>query len=133
MAGRRLSINRRFPLSSSPSVEALSVDVRSHVPNTQGRDWLSYPMNLPRYPTSQPGASWSCIPTRCAFVGTFGRVAISRWLNTKAAGAIPFFPPREQAVLKAIACEAVSQTKLPLSWLSTSDLVSTSSIRPDSR
>jgi len=33
-----------------------------------------------------------------------------------------FFPPRDQAVVKAIACEAVCQTKLPLSRLSTSDL-----------
>ncbi len=32
------------------------------------------------------------------------------------------FPPRDQAIVKAIACEAVCQTKLPLSRLSTTDL-----------
>lgn len=37
-------------------------------------------------------------------------------------GVSPFFPPRDQAIVKAIACEAVSQTKLPLSRLSTTDL-----------
>ena len=37
-------------------------------------------------------------------------------------GASPFFPPRDQAIVKAIACEAVCQTKLPLSRLSTADL-----------
>ena len=36
-------------------------------------------------------------------------------------GASPF-PPRDQAIVKAIACEAVCQTKLPLSRLSTTDL-----------
>ena len=34
----------------------------------------------------------------------------------------PLFPPRDQAVVKAIACEAVGKTKLPLSRLSLSDL-----------
>ena len=37
----RLSINRRFPLTSSPSVEVLSAAERSRVPNTNGRNWLS--------------------------------------------------------------------------------------------
>ena len=40
----------------------------------------------------------------------------------QAAGVSPFFPPRDQAIVKAIACEAVCQTKLPLSRLSSSDL-----------
>lgn len=34
----------------------------------------------------------------------------------------PLFPPRDHAVVKAIACEAVGKTKLPLSRLSLSDL-----------
>ena len=34
----------------------------------------------------------------------------------------PAFSPRDRAIVKAIACEAVCQTKLPLSRLSTSDL-----------
>jgi hypothetical protein len=40
----------------------------------------------------------------------------------RAADASPHFPPRDRAIVKAIACEAVCQTKLPLSRLSTSDL-----------
>jgi hypothetical protein len=42
-------------------------------------------------------------------------------------GESPFFPPRDQAVVKAIACEAVSQTQLPLSRLSTADLAARAS------
>ena len=118
----RLSINRRFPLTSSRSAEVFSVDGRSHVPNTNGHDWLSCSTNLPRCPTSQLGVSWSCIPTPC-------RLWRRRWacgdfslVEQEGRGASPFFPPRDQAVVKAIACEAVCQTKLPLSRLSTSDL-----------
>ena len=74
--------------------EVLSVDARSHVPNTKGHDWLSYSTNPPHYPTSLLGASWSCIPTPSASGGAAGRAAISSWLNNKAAGASPFFSPR---------------------------------------
>jgi hypothetical protein len=117
-----LLINRRFPLTSSHSVEILSLGERSRVPNTRERDWLSYSTNRPPCPTSQPGLSWSCIPTPSASGDTVGRVAFSPWSSKQAAGASPFFPPRDQAIVKAIACEAVSETKLPLSRLSTSDL-----------
>jgi DDE superfamily endonuclease len=39
-------------------------------------------------------------------------------------GASPLFPPRDQALVKAIACEAVSALGLPLSRLSLADLAS---------
>ena len=94
---------------------------RARVPNTKGRIWLFSFTNPRDYPTLQQGCSWICIPTLSASGGTAGLVAISRWLSTKGAGASPFFPLRDQAVVKAIACEAVCQTKLPLSWLSTTD------------
>jgi hypothetical protein len=37
-------------------------------------------------------------------------------------GARPPFPPRDEAIIKAVACEAVAQTGLPLSRLSLADL-----------
>ncbi len=118
----RLLINRRFPLTSSRSVKVWSVGELSRVPNTNGHDWPSCSTNPRSCPTSRPGCSWICIPTPSASGGTVGHVAGSRWSSKKGAGASPFFPPRDQAVVKAIACEAVCQTKLPLSRLSTSDL-----------
>jgi hypothetical protein len=42
-------------------------------------------------------------------------------------GGSPIFPPHDRAVVKAIACEAVSQTRLPLSRLSTTDLAARAS------
>ena len=67
-------------------------------------------------------ASWICIPTPSASGGAAGRMAISSLVEQEGRGRGPFFPPRDQAVVKAIACEAVCQTKLPLSRLSTTDL-----------
>ncbi len=46
----------------------------------------------------------------------------ARWLIKWAADASPLFPPRDRAIVKAIACAAVCETNLPLSRLSTSDL-----------
>ncbi len=43
------------------------------------------------------------------------------------AGASPLFPPRDRAIVKAVACEAVSQAGLPLSRLSSTDLANRAS------
>jgi hypothetical protein len=64
----------------------------------------------------------SCTPTPYGSGGVAGPEASSPWLIRQDAGESPIFPPRDQAVVKAIACEAVSQTRLPLSRLSTADL-----------
>jgi hypothetical protein len=49
-------------------------------------------------------------------------VATSPWSIKQAADASPPFPPRDRAIVKAIACETVCETKLLLSRLSTADL-----------
>jgi hypothetical protein len=54
-------------------------------------------------------------------------VATSPWPISRVAGGSPIFPPHDQAVVKAIACEAVSQAELPLSRLSTADLAARAS------
>jgi hypothetical protein len=65
---------------------------------------------------------WICTPTPSGSGGIAGRAAISPWPIERAAGASPLFPPRDQAIVKAVACEVVCQSKLPLSRLSTTDL-----------
>jgi hypothetical protein len=71
--------------------------------------------------------SWSCTPTPYASGGAAGPGATSPWPTRQGAGESRLFPPRDQAVVKAIACEAVSQTRLPLSRLSTTDLAARAS------
>jgi hypothetical protein len=76
---------------------------------------------------SRRGPSSSCTPTPSAFGGVAGLKATSPWRTRPDAGESPIFPPRDQAVVKAIACEAVSQTQLPLSRLSSADLATRAS------
>jgi hypothetical protein len=122
-----LSIGPRFRPISSNNVAASSVGVPSRSPNTKGPGWLSCSTNHPRSPMSQRGLSWNCTPTPSAFGGVAGLRATSPWRTRPVAGESPIFPPRDQAVVKAIACEAVSQTQLPLSRLSSADLAARAS------
>ena len=85
-------------------------------------DWSSCSTNHQTYRTSPRALGWNCTPIPSASGGIAGHVATSPWRIEAAADASPLFPPRDRAIVKAIACEAVCQTKLPLSRLSTSDL-----------
>jgi DDE superfamily endonuclease len=112
----------RFPPSFSNDVAVSSVGEPSRLPNTNGRGWLSCSTKHRPCPTSRRGPSWSCTPIPYASGGAAGPEVTSLWPIRRDAGESPIFPPRDQAVVKAIACEAVSQTQLPLSRLSTADL-----------
>ncbi len=66
---------------------------------------------------------WSnCIRIQCAPGGTVGHAVTYPWPIKRAGIVSPLFPPRDRPIIEAVACEAVSQTKLPLSRQSTSDL-----------
>src|SRR5271157_1156441 len=117
-----LSTDLRSLTSSLMNVGALFVGGRSRTASTRGLGWSSCSTNHPTCQTSQPGHWWNCTPLPSTAGVTVGHVATSPWPIKRAAGASPPFPPRDRAIVKAIACEAVCQTKLPLSRLSTSDL-----------
>ena len=91
-------------------------------PTARGHGWFSCSMSHRTYRTSRPELWWNCTPVPFTAGAIAGHVATSHWLIKRAAGASPPFPPRDRAIVKAIACEAVCQTKLPLSRLSTADL-----------
>ena len=112
----------RSRLSSLITVGASSVGGLCLAASTRGLGWFSCSTNLRRYQMSQPERRSSSIPIPCAFGGTVGHAATSPWPIKQAGVVSPLFPPRDRAIVKAVACEAVSQTKLPLSRLSTSDL-----------
>jgi hypothetical protein len=121
-------IDLRFLLSSWNIVVVSPGGVPSRWPSTNGRDWLSSSTKLRPFPTSWQGPSWGCTPTPCASGGVAGLKGTSPWLIRQVVGGSPIFPPHDRAVVKAIACEAVSQTQLPLSRLSTTDLAARASI-----
>jgi DDE superfamily endonuclease len=89
---------------------------------TSAPTWSCSCTAAPASPTPRPGRPSVCIPTPSASGGSGGRPGIFPWTTTPAAGASPRFPPTDHAVVKAIACEAVWQTQLPLSRLSLADL-----------
>jgi hypothetical protein len=95
---------------------------RSRTTSARGLGWFSCSTNHQTCRTSQPGLWWNCTPIPSTAGVTVGQVATSPWPIKRAADASPLFPPRDRATVKAIACEAVCQTRLPLSRLSTSDL-----------
>jgi DDE superfamily endonuclease len=108
--------------SSLINAEPSSEGERCRTATTRGLDWSSCSTIPPRCRTSQPGPWWSSTPTLSASGDTAGPAGTSPWPTKRAGVASPLFPPRDRAIVKAVACEAVCQTKLPLSRLSTSDL-----------
>ena len=125
---RHLLIVPRSLTSSLRNVGALFAGERSRTTGARGLGWFSCSTNHQTYRTSQPGLWWNCTPIPCTAGVTVGHVATSPWSIKRVAGAGPPFPPRDRAIVKAIACETVSQTNLPLSRLSTSDLAHRTSI-----
>jgi hypothetical protein len=117
-----LSTDPRSLTNSLMNVGASFASERSHIASARGLGWLSCSTSHQACRTSQQGLWWNCTPIPSTAGVTVGHVASSRWPIKRAADASPPFPPRDRAIVKAIACEAVCQTKLPLSRLSTADL-----------
>ena len=125
-----LSIAPRFRLSSSSAVATLSAGVPSRSPDTRGRGWLSCSMKHRGHIERPGGGHRGVTPQlRSALAASLGsrRLLLGGAVRARAK---PIFPPRDQAIVKAIACEAVSQTQLPLSRLSTTDLAAPALHRP---
>jgi hypothetical protein len=70
----------------------------------------------------RPRPTSNCTPTPSGSGGNAGRKATLPWRTSQDGGANPSFPPRDEAIVKAIACETVAETKLPLSRQSLADL-----------
>jgi hypothetical protein len=117
-----LSIDPSFRPSSSNNVAASSVGEPSRCLNIKGQGWLSCFTNHQPSPTSRRRPLWNCTPIPSDSGDIAGLKANSPWPIKPVAGESPIFPPRDQAIVKAIACETVSQTQLPLSRLSSADL-----------
>jgi hypothetical protein len=65
----------------------------------------------------------ACPLGKCSVGEVAGRLAISPLRINPAGAARPFFPPLDQALIQAMACEVVAETKEPLSRQSLADLV----------
>src|SRR5215470_8945004 len=77
---------------------------------------------IPSSPMSRPPQRCTSIPTPCDIGGDAGPMKHFAWTMALVEDGRPGFPPLDQALVKAIACEAVHHTALPLSWLATADI-----------
>lgn len=116
------SRNHAFPTNSSSIVADWFANAVLRAATFSGRVWSCCSIRMPAYRTWQQAQPSNFIPTPFACGGDVGLNKTSRWTTKKDGAARPLFPPRDRAIVKAIACEAVSQTELPLSRLSSADL-----------
>jgi hypothetical protein len=76
---------------------------------------------------SRPPQRCTSIPTPSDIGGDAGPMGSFAWTMSLAEDGRPGFPPLDQALVKAIACEAVHHTALPLSRLATADIAAQAS------
>jgi DDE superfamily endonuclease len=66
--------------------------------------------------------AWAFRGLRSDVGASDGRLGTFPWWTPQDGGASPFFPPLDQALVKAVTCERVAETKQPLSRQSLADI-----------
>ena len=89
-----------------------------------GRSCRCWSMSIPTGIKCGSAATWDCPADRFIAGGNDGQREISPWRMTRAAVVRPIFPPRDCALVKALACERVAETGEPISRQSLDDLTS---------
>ena len=89
-----------------------------------GRNWCFWSMNIPTGIRNGSVAVWGFRADRFIAGGNAGPREISRGRMARVAVARPIFPPRDHALVKALACERVAETGEPISRQSLDDLTS---------
>ena len=86
------------------------------------RSWRCWFTSIPIGIRSNSAVTWACRADRSSVGGNAGRQGISPWRTTQDPAARPVFPPRDHALVKALACERVAETGEPISRQSLGDL-----------
>jgi hypothetical protein len=86
------------------------------------RPWSVCSTVSPRCRIPKPPPKSTCPGFGFAVGVAAGRSEIFAWKTSQGAGASPLFPPLDQAIVKALACEVVCETQKCLSRQSVSDL-----------
>ena len=121
---RLLSTAQRFPMSFWNWPDHRCVGRRHHSVQCSGRDWRCWCMNTQIGTRNDLAGAWACQVGRCIGGESAGLREISPWAIFPVAAARPLFPPRDQALIKALACERVAETSEPISRQSLTDLTS---------
>src|SRR5215475_12813484 len=116
-----------FPSPLSSKRNASCGNGRSPINCANVRSWCCCWRLLPASPTFALPPRSTSIPTSCAIGGGAGLWGSSAWPMRLGEDGRLGFPPLEQALVKAVACEAVHHTALPLSRLATADIAAQAS------
>jgi DDE superfamily endonuclease len=84
--------------------------------------WFCFCINNRLCPTSRPRNGYSCICARCNDGVAVGPRETFPWRMSRDGAARRIFPPLDHALVKAIACELIAETKQPLSRQSLADV-----------
>jgi hypothetical protein len=87
-----------------------------------GPDWPYWFMHIPAGIRNDSVVTWASPADRFIAGENAGQRGISRWRMSQGAAARPLFPPRDHALIKALACERVAETGEPISRQSLADL-----------
>jgi hypothetical protein len=115
---------QRFPRSSWKRYGRRCAARRHLSVRCSGRKWRCWSRNIPTGIRSGLAATWVSQADRFIAGGGAGQREISRWRMVRGAVVRPIFPPRDRALVKALACERVAETGLPISRQSLDDLTS---------
>jgi hypothetical protein len=120
------ALSPRFaPPSRKPSCSKLSAKSGARPPRitwSSAASWPCYSTTSPTWGMRRPANGWGSPGDRSAAGGSAGPRATSPCWTYPAGAARPSFPPLDEALVKAIACEVVFRTELPLSRQSLADL-----------
>jgi hypothetical protein len=106
----------------SPNAAERSDGSRRSIGLSSASNWPYSSTRIPSSATRRPATAWDCPHDRSGAGASAGRLATSPSRTSAGAAARPVFPPLNEALVKAIACEAVFQTERPLSRQSLADL-----------
>jgi len=112
----------RFLLTSWLKPGRFPADERPPQRNGSARPWSACFTRNPLFLTPKPPTKWACTRSQSAAGVSGGPAGTSPWMTSRDVGASPLFPPLDQAVVQAIACEVVFETQRPLSRQSLADL-----------
>jgi hypothetical protein len=112
----------RFPQLSWSRLKRLSGKGPFSTSYDNGPRWFCCCCNNPLSPTSRPRNGCSCICVRCNDGATVGPRETFPWRMHRDGAARRIFPPLDHALVKAVACELIAETKQPLSRQSLADV-----------
>jgi DDE superfamily endonuclease len=109
-------------MNSWPAPSPKSAASRRNTAPFSAARWPCSCTASPASATRRPGDRWGCPLGRSGAGGNAGRQETSPSPTARVGAARPAFPPLDAATVKALACETVFRTELPLSRPSLADL-----------